>query len=135
MQGPNPPQHKRSVSSVSGKRRHHHDYGGHQKPVPPPRSVPTTFRKPRRVDVGDRVFVTSSSKVYFEFADCNLNDSSHASDRCGENCDKLDKADFDKRGEEIRSTKDLPKIRNRIFEESLESQEISFYIGKTQMYH
>jgi hypothetical protein len=32
-------------------------------------------------------------------------------------------------GEAIRNSRDIPKIRSRIFEESLESQEISFYIG------
>nr|CAH7746145.1 unnamed protein product [Callosobruchus chinensis] len=32
--------------------------------------------------------------------------------------------------EVIRSSKDIPKLRNRIFEESLESQEVSFYIDE-----
>lgn len=32
--------------------------------------------------------------------------------------------------ESLRNSKDLPKIRNKIFEESLESQEISYYIGE-----
>ncbi|CAH1969328.1 unnamed protein product [Acanthoscelides obtectus] len=36
--------------------------------------------------------------------------------------------------EAIRSSKDLPKIRNRIFEESMESQELSFYIEGDNIY-
>ncbi|RZC38474.1 uncharacterized protein BDFB_001401, partial [Asbolus verrucosus] len=95
-------------------------------PVPPPRSAPTTWRRPRR-NVGDRVFVSSPTKVYFDYVDDNLQMA------LGENFEeeegKNEELDTISLGEVIRNSKDIPKIRNRIFEDSLESQEISFYIG------
>lgn len=42
---------------------------------------------------------------------------------------EVEEEDYAVKEREIRKQKDVPKIRNRIFEESLESQEISFYIG------
>lgn len=84
------------------------------------------LRKPRR-DVGDRILITSPSRVV-------LNKSSSESDltfrRKTNNEDNCDKIDYAMVGETIRNSKDLPKVRNTIFEESLESQEVSFYIGK-----
>ncbi|CAH0556152.1 unnamed protein product [Brassicogethes aeneus] len=116
--------HRRSVSSNSFKKRH--KIGAHDgaSPVAPPRSAPNTICMRR--NVGDKVFVSSPTRVYFEFVDENSARSSHCSVSEQDECDKVD---YKRRGEEIRSAKDLPKIRNRIFEESLESQEISFYIG------
>lgn len=116
---------KRSASSCSNKK-------DKEVPLPPSRSAPTTWRKPRR-DVGDRVFVSSPTKVYFDFIDENLKVCNGANeDLAGHNEGKLEDNWADVRGEEIRSSKDLPKIRSRIFEDSLESQELNFYIG---IYH
>ncbi|KAF7272278.1 hypothetical protein GWI33_014937 [Rhynchophorus ferrugineus] len=92
-------------------------------PVPPPRSTAASRAKHRR-QVGDIVFVSSPTKVFLEFHDEN-------SMRVLDSVAEVDETeDFERVGEEIRKKRDLPKIRNRIFEESLESQEISFYIGE-----
>ncbi|CAG9817387.1 unnamed protein product [Phaedon cochleariae] len=80
-------------------------------------------KKPRR-NVGDRVLITSHSKVYVN----HDRGSDFACDyRSGVPregvCDKDAMV-----SESLRSYKDLPKFKNRIFEDSLESQEVSFYI-------
>jgi hypothetical protein len=114
------PRHRRSVSSTSGRRPES------SVPVPPPRSAPTTWRRPRR-HVGDRVFVSSPTRVYLDYTDDNLK-SVMEEVSMGEDPDD-EEVDRVSLGEAIRNSRDIPKIRSRIFEESLESQEISFYIG------
>ncbi|KAG5896456.1 hypothetical protein JTB14_002598 [Gonioctena quinquepunctata] len=79
---------------------------------------------PRR-NVGDKVLITSLSKVYVNH---NGSDGATALDNFNEeNCDN--DRDYEMVGQYIRHSKDLPKFKNRIFEDSLESQEISFYIA------
>ncbi|KAL3268344.1 hypothetical protein HHI36_007460 [Cryptolaemus montrouzieri] len=109
--------HRRAVSLISN--------GNHSDvpPVPPIRST-TTGRKPRR-NVGDRVTVCSPTSVFFEFPDENSKIVPDIENTNEQTCDK----DVSLRCEEIRRTKDLPKLVSRIFEESLESQEVNFYIG------
>ncbi|KAK9881638.1 hypothetical protein WA026_017160 [Henosepilachna vigintioctopunctata] len=110
--------HQRSASLTSGRSQ------SDAPPVPPLRST-TVLRKPRR-NVGDRVSVCSPTSVFFEFADENskiIVPENETKEK--ENCDN----DLSLKCEEIRKTKDLPKMVNRIFEESLESQEVNFYIG------
>lgn len=93
-------------------------------PIPPPRSAPATIRKSRR-NVGDTVFISSSSKLLIKHDDNNAVEA----ERLLDNVAEVEEEDYEEKGREIRNQKDVPKIRNRIFEESLESQEISFYIG------
>lgn len=93
-------------------------------PIPPPRSAPATIRKSRR-NVGDTVFISSSSKLLIKHEDNNAREAERLLDSSG----VAEVEDYEEREREIRTQKDVPKIRNRIFEESLESQEISFYIG------
>lgn len=114
--------HRRSISSSSSRKGGSTTIGC---PIPPPRSLPTTFR--RRKNVGDRVFVSSPTKVYFDFVDDN---SKLIEEQSGveEQKQKTD-VEIEKIEQAIRNSKDIPKLRNRIFEESLESQEICFYIG------
>ncbi|KAJ3642091.1 hypothetical protein Zmor_024907 [Zophobas morio] len=114
------PRHRRSVSTGSGRRSEK------IAPVPPPRSAPTTCRRPRR-HVGDRVFVSSPTKVYLDYVDDNLK---VAMERIAPEEEEEEDFDEESVGEMIRTSKDIPKIRSRIFEDSLESQEISFYIGQ-----
>lgn len=114
------PSHRRSISSTSGRKNEKSTA-----PVPPPRSAPTTWRRPRR-NVGDRVFVTSPTRVYLDYMDENLKTILREVPKEEDEEEKCDRISL---GEEIRNSRDIPKIRSRIFEESLESQEISFYIG------
>lgn len=130
--------HKRSVSSGSARNANERtEYEVAPPPVPPPRSAPSTWRKPRR-NVGDRVFVSSPTTVYIDFVDENsrktmeLVSNNASSVEKNENV-QCDTVDFNKISENIRHSKDIPKIRNRIFEDSLESQEISFYIGNYKL--
>lgn len=74
--------------------------------------------------MGDRVSITSDSKVYLN----------SVGNRVADEVERGDKSDCDRRdlnevGNCIRNSKDLPKLKSRIFEDSVESQEISFYIG------
>ncbi|CAG9860623.1 unnamed protein product [Phyllotreta striolata] len=73
---------------------------------------------------GSRVTVASDSKVYLNCPDDPGGSSGGISARGGR-----DTKDFDRVGRSIRKSKDLPKLKSRIFEDSVESQEISFYIG------
>lgn len=117
--------HRRSISSSSSRKGSCglSTLGGC--PIPPPRSLPTTFR--RRKNVGDRVFVSSPTKVYFDFVDENsrLVDEQPVEEETKQKTPN----EIKKIEQAIRNSRDIPKLRNRIFEESLESQEISFYIG------
>lgn len=119
--------HKRSISSSSVKKNDVNTV-----PIPPPRSAPTTWRKPRR-NVGDRVFISSPTNVYIDFVDENYRKTIELVNNNASTNDNLqcDNVDFNKISENIRHSKDIPKFRNRIFEDSLESQEISFYIGNS----
>ncbi|XP_044753441.1 uncharacterized protein LOC123312918 isoform X2 [Coccinella septempunctata] len=109
--------HKRSVSLFARSQI--------SPPVPPVRAT-TVGRKPRR-QVGDKVFVCSPTAVFFAYNDENSKFvvSNTDAQKNIEDCDE----NMDLRCEEIRRTKDLPKLVSRIFEESLESQEVNFYIG------
>lgn len=70
--------HRRSVSTNFGSKI----VRDQLPPPPPPRSAPTTFRK-RRKDVGDRVFITSSSAIFVNYLDENLQKLEEClSDRC-----------------------------------------------------
>lgn len=95
-------------------------------PIPPPRSAPATIRKSRR-NVGDTVFISSSSKLLIKHEDNNAREAERLLD--SSSVAEVEEEDYAVKEREIRKQKDVPKIRNRIFEESLESQEISFYIG------
>lgn len=75
--------------------------------------------------MGDTVFISSSSKLLIKHEDNNAREAERLLDSSG----VAEVEDYEEREREIRKQKDVPKIRNRIFEESLESQEISFYIG------
>lgn len=56
--------HKRSVSSVSnGHKKSDRTFSQVVPPIPPPRSAPSTCRRLRR-NIGDTIFITSSSSVY-----------------------------------------------------------------------
>lgn len=109
--------HKRSVSLITR--------SPISPPTPPIRAT-TVGRKPRR-QVGDKVFVCSPTAVFFAYNDDNSkfvvieNATKNGDDDCDQN--------MESKCQEIRRTKDLPKLVSRIFEESLESQEINFYIG------
>uniref|UniRef100_A0A6P7FW56 Uncharacterized protein LOC114331724 n=1 Tax=Diabrotica virgifera virgifera TaxID=50390 RepID=A0A6P7FW56_DIAVI len=92
----------------------------------------TRYVKNRRRDVGDRVTITSDSKVYLNTSDNNDVDNKAVNNR--ENKAECD-TDFNKVGDLIRTSKDLPKLKNKIFEDSIESQEISFYIGGAKFRH
>lgn len=88
--------------------------------------------KPRRL-VGDVVRISSCSKIHV-----NVNSSQSyvptplvVVNNEDNNCDNTKSKMV---SESVVDGKDLPKIRNRIFEESLESQEISFYIGELLIY-
>lgn len=122
--------HRRSISSKSIKKKNNESqfFTPESPPMPPPRSAPSTYRKPRR-NVGDTVFVSSSSRVLLDYSDGNTKALRILDAESVKEIDESGEADFRKKEQAIREKKDLPKIRNRIFEESLESQEISFYIG------
>lgn len=81
-------------------------------------------RRPRPI-VGDTVLICSTSSVHVnvdgQFS--AVSDKTDADIGC-------DNSNVDMVSETIRNSKDLPKLRNRIFEESLESQEVSFYVGQ-----
>ncbi|KAL1490260.1 hypothetical protein ABEB36_012985 [Hypothenemus hampei] len=104
-------------------------------PVPPPRTGSGFYQlKPRR-NVGDRVCVSSTSKVYLEYADSNAKVAKRLLEQLDEDNEEEEEEDYEEKGRVIRRCKDVPKIRNRIFEESLESQEITFYIGDEDGHH
>lgn len=117
---------KRALSSFSGKKK-----DTSLKPLPPPRSLPTTFRKPRK-NVGDVVFISSTSKVYFEFRDDNYNyacirrqNVRLTNEAVGNKCESIyvNILDSDNRG-------NTAKFKNKFYIGALESQEVSCYIGK-----
>lgn len=56
--------HKRSRSSLSSNKRVSNF--DEVPPIPPPRSAPATCRRPRR-NIGDTIFITSSSRVYVNY--------------------------------------------------------------------
>lgn len=121
---------KRTLSSFSGKKR-----DSSLKPLPPPRSLPTTFRKPRK-NVGDVVFVSSSSKVYLEFRDDNYDYACLRRQTLRFESGN-DETAFDKKSESVyvnvldANTKgNVAKLMNRFYVGALESQEINCYIGK-----
>ncbi|GJQ85343.1 hypothetical protein Trydic_g12649 [Trypoxylus dichotomus] len=100
------------------------------KPIPPPRSLPTTFRKPRK-NIGDVVLISSTSKVYLEFRDDNYN---YACLR-RQNVPLTDEA-VEKKCELIyvnvldsRTKGNISKFKNKFYVGALESQEISCYIA------
>lgn len=132
MHATEPNRHRRSVSSKSFRKPAQNAsrfFAPASPPVPPPRSAPSTYRKPRR-NVGDKVFVSSCSAVLLEFQDTNAKEV-HQRLLDGESVAEVEEEEnFEEKSKAIRTKKDVPKIRNKIFEESLESQEISFYIGK-----
>lgn len=82
--------------------------------------------KPRRI-VGDIVRITSCSNVYVNSSqtcvDAQLVIVNNEDNDCDNSSAKMV-------SESLKDSKDLPKIRSKIFEESLESQEVSYYIGK-----
>lgn len=86
--------------------------------------------KPRRV-VGDVVRISSCSNVYVNASESYVATPLVIVNNVDNNCDKTSAKMV---SDSIRDSKDLPKIRNKIFEESLESQEISYYIGKYSMH-
>lgn len=131
MHATEPNRHRRSVSSKSFRKPAQNAsrfFAPASPPIPPPRSAPSTYRKPRR-NVGDKVFVSSCSAVLLEFQDTNAKEV-HRRLLDSESVAEVEEENFDEKSKAIRTKKDVPKIRNKIFEESLESQEISFYIGK-----
>lgn len=131
MHATEPNRHRRSVSSKSFRKPAQNAsrfFAPASPPIPPPRSAPSTYRKPRR-NVGDKVFVSSCSAVLLEFQDTNAKEV-HRRLLDSESVAEVKEENFDEKSKAIRTKKDVPKIRNKIFEESLESQEISFYIGK-----
>ncbi|KAJ8970097.1 hypothetical protein NQ314_001387 [Rhamnusium bicolor] len=120
-----PHHHSRSIS-FTGKK----DYPHSEVPLRPTRSAPSTWKKPRR-NVGDTVFITSPSKVYIESTDRYSIPLISANN----NENKVVAMKPLIVGDSIRNSKDLPKIRNTIFEESLESQEICFYLADNDSDH
>lgn len=83
--------------------------------------------KPRRI-VGDVVRISSCSTVYVNPTETNVvNPLVIVNNEDNNNCDNKSAKMV---SESLKDSKDLPKFRNKIFEESLESQEISYYIGK-----
>lgn len=114
--------HKRSVSSASKGRKY-------ETPLPPPRSLPATWRKPRK-NVGDRVFVASSSVVYLEFLDENLKRVESVLNNlreygCAEKTENINSE------EQIRKLKDWAIFRNTYRDlEDFEFQEVCLFIGK-----
>ncbi|ERL89690.1 hypothetical protein D910_07053 [Dendroctonus ponderosae] len=135
MPSSKPTRHRRSISSKSIKRKNNEAqfFTPESPPMPPPRSAPSTYRKPRR-NVGDTVCVSSSSRVLLDYSDENTKAVRILDVESVKEIDENAK-DFRQKEQAIREKKDLPKIRNRIFEESLESQEISFYIGDESDHH
>ncbi|KRT84895.1 hypothetical protein AMK59_1026 [Oryctes borbonicus] len=122
---------KRTLSSFSGKKKN-----SCSKPIPPPRSLPTTFRKPRK-NVGDVVFISSTSKVYLEFKDDNYNyaclrrQNVPLNDEAVENkCELIYVNVLDDR-----TRGNVPTFKNKFYIGALESQEISCYIGKVDLYY
>lgn len=83
--------------------------------------------KPRRI-VGDIVRISSYSNIYVNSSEPYVaTPLVIVNNEDNNNCDNESAKMV---SESIRESKDLPKIRNKIFEESLESQEISYYIGE-----
>lgn len=82
--------------------------------------------KPRRI-VGDVVRITSCSNIYVNSSQPYVVAPLVSVNYEDNNCDNSSATMV---SESLRDAKDLPKIRNKIFEESLESQEVSYYIGK-----
>lgn len=116
--------HKRSVSSASKGRKN-------EIPLPPPRSLPATWRKPRK-NVGDRVFVASSSVVYLEFFDENAKRVESVLKNLGE---LKETTEINKSSEEqIRKFKDWAIFRNTYCDlEDFEFQEVCLFIGKNNV--
>lgn len=83
--------------------------------------------KPRRI-VGDVVRISSCSNVYVNTSEPYV--ATPLAIVNNEDINNCDNESVKMVSESIRDSKDLPKIRNKIFEESLESQEISYYIGE-----
>lgn len=118
--------HKRSVSSASKGRKN-------KVPLPPPRSLPATWRKPRK-NVGDRVFISSSSVVYLEFFDENSKRLESAlKSLCEYGCEE--KAENSVSSEEqIRKLKDWAVFRNTYRDlGDFELQEVCLFIGKNHV--
>ncbi|XP_056634491.1 rho guanine nucleotide exchange factor 26 [Diorhabda sublineata] len=86
----------------------------------------TRYWKNRRRNVGDLVTIASNSKVYLNCVNDNTDINSTVVNDCVsyDCCD----TDYSEVSNSIRKAKDLPKFKNRIFEDSIESQEISFYV-------
>lgn len=74
-----------------------------------------------RISSHSNVYVNSSHQAYVATPLVIVNNEDN------NNCDKTSAKMV---SESLDHCKDLPKIRNKIFEDSLESQEISYYIGE-----
>lgn len=119
------PKRRRSGSSLSHRRNVFVPV-----PIPPPRSAPTTYRRPRR-NIGDIVYITSPTKVYLDFYDENL--TNIRVDGCVDeevkHCDEQPHVDIDKPVRN-KSRGFVPKLKFKIIEGSAELQEINCFIGK-----
>lgn len=60
-------------------------------PIPPPRSAPTTCRRPRR-NIGDTIFITSSSSVYVNYKNENVLRIVNSKET---KCEQINKSDDD----------------------------------------
>lgn len=123
------PKHRRSGSSLSHKRN-----VSVPVPIPPPRSAPTTYRRPRR-NIGDIVYITSPTKVYLEFYDENL--TNVRADECAsKEANYYDKQthviDVEKHARN-KSRGFVPKLKFKIIEGAAELQEINCFIGKKRI--
>lgn len=86
----------------------------------------TRYWKNRRRNVGDLVTIASNSKVYLNCVNDNTDLNNTLVNECV-NYDCCD-TDYSEVSNSIRKAKDLPKFKNKIFEDSIESQEISFFV-------
>lgn len=115
--------HKRSGSSLSNKRDCFTDIP----PIPPPRSAPTTFRRPRR-NIGDTIYIASSSSVYLNFKNDYLNQNYEQKRDQNHNQNKVQKNVKVKENDEEENA--VSKFKNKVYEGyNRELQEINCFIG------